>query len=72
MNSFCSPEIIFPKVGLISLVQVFDTNLVLGEVHEGVVHDVLDALLLDLLCQQASLGGSGEFFCRVEEYEVVL
>ena len=46
--------------------------MVLDRVHGGVVHDVFDPLLLDLLEELASIGGSGKFFSGVEEYNLVL
>ena len=39
---------------------------------QGVVHDVLDTLLLDLLCKQAAVGRGGESLSGIEEYKVVL
>ena len=61
-----------PRGWKVGFVEVLDANLVLDRIHGGVVHDVLDTLLLDLLEKLASIGGGGKLFNRDYKHELVL
>ena len=59
MDSLGGAVIVLSEVGEVGVVEVLDVNLVL---EGGVVHDVLDTLLLDLLEKLASIGRGGKLF----------
>ena len=46
--------------------------MVLDRIHGGVVHNVLDTLLLDLLEKLASIGGGVKFFSGGYKHELFL
>ena len=52
--------------------EVHDADLVLDGVHGGVVHDVLDTLLLGDLKKLAPIIGGSKFFSGGYKYELVL
>ena len=64
--------IILSEVEEVGFVEVHDADLVLDGVHGGVVHDVLDTLLLGDLKKLAPIIGGSKFFSGGYKYELVL
>ena len=60
MSSLGGTIIILSKVGEVGFVEVFDLYSVVGGVHSGVVHVVLDALLLGELLKLILCDGTGK------------
>ena len=63
MNSFRRTKIILTETGKVWFVETINSNLALDGVHDGVVHDGLDVLLLGDLEELLPIGRGGEFFC---------
>ena len=52
--------------------ETVNSDLSLDGVHDSVVHDVLDVLLLGDLEELLSVGGGRKIFCGSEEEELIL
>ena len=63
MNSFRRTKVILAETGKVWFVETINSNLVVDRVHDGVVHDGLDVLLLGDLEELLSVGRGCEFFC---------
>ena len=72
MDSLCCTKIILAEAWKIWFVETIDLYLALDGVHDSVVHDGLDVILLGDLEELFSIGRCREIFCRGEEKELIL
>ena len=72
MDSLRCTKIILAKTWKVWFVETINLNLALDGVHDSVVHDGLDVLLLGDLKELFSIGRCREIFCRGEEEELIL
>ena len=72
VDSLCRTKIILTETWKVWFVETINLNLALDGVHDNVVHDGLDVLLLGDLEELFSIGRCREIFCRGEEEELIL
>jgi len=72
MDSLYCTKIILAETWKVWVVGTINLNLALDGVHNSVVHDGLDVLLLGDLEELFSIGRCREIFCRGEEEELIL
>ena len=72
MDSLRCTKIILAETWKVWFVETINLNLVLDGVHDSVVHDGLDVLLLGDLEELFSIGRCCEIFCIGEEEELIL
>ena len=72
VDSLRRTKIILAETWKVWFVETINLNLVLDGVHDSVVHDGLDVLLLGDLEELFSIGRCCEIFCIGEEEELIL